>query len=406
MNAHGRRVGLIGLVAIGAILASVLGGQRHLAGPARAADVPRAECETKAYALCQWHEAPNGQRPAAQTVRAAHPRTAAMNEHPPIAIPSGRPVPWQALLQGEYVGPPRLPHVPKYLVRAGDQLEFIYRRKREMTSEPYRLNVGDTIRVESATDEKLNRDLTIQLDGTITLAHAIQVRAAGRTIEELTAEIEERYKKLYKVPAITVTPLDTERKLQDLLSAVDSRFGAGGLIQQTIVSPEGTIQLPGIGNVPVNGLTIEEIEKEVEARYAEIVQGIGVTPRLVQIAPRFVYVGGEVRNPGRYTLEGPTTVIMAISMAGGWNFGGNLREIIVYRRADDWRLVATKLDLHDALLMGRDVCPDDIWLRDSDIVYIPKSQLLARTNAIELFFTQGLYRIIPINLSFSGNSTL
>jgi polysaccharide export outer membrane protein len=166
------------------------------------------------------------------------------------------------------------------------------------------------------------------------------------------------------------------------------------------------VQLPGIGNVPVIGLTLDELQMEIEQRYAQVVLGIGVTPVLNQIAPRFVYVGGEVRNPNRYTLEAPTTAIMAIEMAGSWLYGANLREIVVFRRGDDWRLIATKLDLQQALI-GKRPCPkDEIWLRDSDIIYVPKGKHLLRVNDIDLFFTRGLYRILPVNGSFSWSSRM
>ena len=120
---------------------------------------------------------------------------------------AARLIDWQAYAQGEYVGHERLAHVPEYRFRVDDQLDMIYRLTREETPTPYRLNVGDEIRVESFTDPELNRDLIVQPDGTITLRLLGQVHATGRTVAMLTAALEELYKKYYKVPAITVTPL-------------------------------------------------------------------------------------------------------------------------------------------------------------------------------------------------------
>ncbi|MGW8257680.1 MAG: polysaccharide biosynthesis/export family protein, partial [Thermoguttaceae bacterium] len=88
---------------------------------------------------------------------------------------------WQAYAQGEYVGHARLAHVPEYRLRVDDQLDMTYRLTREETPNPYKLNVGDEIRVESFTDPDLNRDLLIQPDGTITLRLLGQVHATGRT---------------------------------------------------------------------------------------------------------------------------------------------------------------------------------------------------------------------------------
>ncbi len=323
---------------------------------------------------------------------------------------SRRPIPWEVLAQGEYVGPFRDVHVPEYRLRVGDDVEFIYRLTRVESNQPYELNVGDHVRVESLIDPTLDRDLVIQPDGMITLRMLGQIRAARRTVTELRDELEERYKKYYKVPAITVTPVQVNTRLEDLRSAVDSRFGpTGGQSQQSQVTPEGTIQLPAIGSVPAQGLTLEELKEEIDERYSHIVDGIGVTPRLFRRAARYVYVVGEVRQPGRYTLEAPTTAMQAIALAGGWNNGGNLRQIVVFRRTDDWRLIATKLDLRGALL-GERPCPaDEVWVRDSDIVVVPKSQLLRTDDFIELVFTRGIYGVLPmqgISLNFQKLSSL
>jgi polysaccharide export outer membrane protein len=319
-----------------------------------------------------------------------------------------RPIPWQVFAQGEYVGPARLEHVPEYRIRVDDVLECIYRLTRNESLTPYRLNVGDTVRVESITDEKIDRDLVIQPDGSITLRLVGQVRAGGRTVEELSGELEEQYKQYYKVPAITVTPVKVDTKLEDLRAAVDSQFGAGRQTRRVRVTPEGTVQLPAIGSVPAQGLTMDELKREIEERYALIVEGIEITPVLFERAPRFLYVIGEVRTPGRFDLTGPTTLMQAIALAGGWNNGGNLREIVVFRRAEDWRLIATRIDIRGALL-GQRPCPaDEIWLRDSDIVVVPKMPIQLLDDFIELVFTRGIYGVIPLSTSINiaSSSTL
>lgn len=311
------------------------------------------------------------------------------------------PIPWQEYAQGEYVGHARLAHVPIYRLRVDDQLEFVYRVTREETSEPYRLNVGDVVMVESFTDEGLDRELVVQPDGTITLRLLGQVHAARRTVDELRQKLNELYGQYYKEPAITVTPMKVNTKLEDLRATVDARAGQGGQNLRNRITPEGTIQLPVLGSVRVNGLTIDELHQELNARYAEEIDGIEVTPILQQRAPRYAYVLGEVRTPGRFTLEGPTTVMQALAMAGGWNVGANLRQVVVFRRGDDWRLMATLLDLRGALY-AKEPCPsDEIWLNDTDIVVVPKSPILVADDMINLVFTRGLYGVLPFNASVS-----
>lgn len=314
---------------------------------------------------------------------------------------AARPLDFQPFAQGEYVGHSRLPHVNEYRLRVDDVIEFVFRLTREETTRPYLLNVGDEVRVESFTDSSLNRDLLIQPDGTITLRLIGQMRATKRTVVQLRDELEAAYTKYYKIPAITVTPLKVNTKLEDLRATVDARAGAGGQNRQARVTPEGTIALPAIGSVPVQGLTLAELKRELDERFAAEVEGIEVTPVLLTRAPRYAYVLGEVRTPGRYTLEGPTTVMQMIALAGGWNVGANTRQIVVFRRGDDWRLLATMLDLRGALY-GKMPCPaDEIWVNDADIIVIPKSPILVLDDIINLVFTRGIYGVAPYNVSTS-----
>jgi len=321
---------------------------------------------------------------------------------------NARSLAWQMYAQGEYVGHARIQHVPEYRLRVDDVLDLVYRLTREESPTPYKLNVGDEIRVESFTDAALNRDLLLQPDGTITLRLLGQVHATGRTVTQLKDVLEKLYKKYYKVPAITVTPLRVNTKLEDLRATVDSRYGAGGQQRLARVTPAGNISLPVLGSVFVQGLTLSELQVELNERYQEQIFGIEIVPVLAQRAPRYVYVLGEVGTPGRFELTGPTTLLQALSMAGSWNVGAYLRQIVVFRRADDWSLMATMVDLR-AALHGKQPCPPgEIWLDDSDMVIVPKNPILVADDFIELVFTRGIYGVFPLDatISFAKLSSL
>ena len=312
-----------------------------------------------------------------------------------------RPVDFDQFGQGEYIGPPRNHHVPRYRMRVDDQVNLVFRLTRELTTDDYRFQVGDQLRIErEALDDEtstpgFNRLLTVLPDGTITLPLIGRVRAVGRTVDGLRSEIEDKSKTLYKVAIWTVTPETVQARLEDLRNAVDARQGNGGQAIALVVSPDGTIQPPGLGSVCVQGLTLDEAKLELDQRYIDAgFRGIEVTPILIERAPRFVFVLGEVVQPGRFELQGPTTVMQAIALAQGWNIGGKLRQVIVFRRAEDWRLVATQLNLRGALF-GRHPTPkDEIFLRDSDIVLVPKSPIQRIDDAINLVFTQGVNELL------------
>ncbi len=322
---------------------------------------------------------------------------------------ASRPIPWEVFAQGEYVGPARLAHVPVYRLRVDDQLAFVYRLSGQVSGQPYRLNVRDRIQVQSlSAPEVINREVIVEPDGTITLPLLGQVRAAGATLDELRNLLDDQLKRQIKDPRITVTPLEMNSNLQELRSSVDRRYGAGGQVSDARISPDGTVQLPAIGSVPAQGLTLEELEREIKARYAQIVEGLEVTPILTARAPRFVFVVGEVGLPGRYSMEGPTTLMQAITLAGSWKVGAQLNQVVVFRRDENWQLMATTVNIRESLLFKKPCPSGEIWLRDSDIVLVPKSPILCADDAINLIFTRGIYGVFPLSatLNFAKLSSL
>ncbi len=319
---------------------------------------------------------------------------AALSAHS-LPCSAGEPFAWDALAQGEYVGPARVPHVPEYRLRVDDEVEFSYRPAREVLGQSYQLEVGDVIRIESHIDAALTRDVTVQPDGTVDVLYLGPIRVVRRTVEEIAKDLNERYAKFYKVTDLNVLRVKTQTRLADLRAAALHRLGEGGPGLRVRITPEGTLSLPSIGVVPAQGLTLDEVRREVEARYREVVVGLEVTPILAHRAPRYLFVLGEVRHPGRYEMKGPTTVMQSIALAGGTVPGASAGQIVVFRRGDDWRLLATKLDVRGALA-GQ--CPspaDEIWLRDSDIVVLPKLSSHWCDDALGHLFGRGAHRGSP-----------
>ena len=271
-------------------------------------------------------------------------------------------------------------------MRVDDQVTLVYRLTRELDANEYEFNVGDELRVEGenltgdspdqggANMGEFDRSLVILPDGTITIPYIGQVRAAGRTVAQLRDEVQQKSKRWYKISDVDRYTHSCQHTTRRFAGVRRCTGGARWPIDRPCESaPDGTIQPPALGSVCVQGLSMDEAKFEIDQRYSQAgFSGIEVSPILTERAPTFVYVLGEVNQPGRFTLERPTTVMGAISLAGGWNIGGNLRQIIVFRRADDWRLVATRINLQGAL-MGKHPTPaDEIFLRDADIVLVPK----------------------------------
>lgn len=283
----------------------------------------------------------------------------------PSRIATG-PVPWQSMAGG----------LPEYRLRIDDQIEFVYRLANEEPSRDYQLEVGDVLRIESLVDDKLNRNLTVQSDGTIDLLLLGPVRIVRQTVAEVQSELNERYKKYYKLTDINLTRIMTHSRAASVLHAVKLTSGGQGKLVR--VAPDGTIALPAIGALPALGLSLAEIEREATERYRQIAPGLVISAGLAQRAPRFVYVVGEVRNPGRFELTGATSVMQSIALAGGWSCGSQPGCVAVLRRDEAGQLLATRLDVRGTL-SGE--CPSfahEFWVCDADVVVVAPIQHVRR----------------------------
>jgi polysaccharide export outer membrane protein len=107
------------------------------------------------------------------------------------------------------------------------------------------------------------------------------------------------------------------------------------LTKQLVVRPDGKITYPLIGEVQAAGLTVKELQKEISKRLEKFVTDANVTVILLKAQYYKVFVTGKVNKPGDFIVGRPTTVMQAISMAGGLTPFASPSSIVVMRRAGE-----------------------------------------------------------------------
>ena len=181
-------------------------------------------------------------------------------------------------------------------------------------------------------------------------------------------------------------------------------FGYQEVNQRITVSPEGSITIPNVGLVPVNGLTIEQATKRIKERmiksgYSSIASNQSfIQVGVGRIRSIRVSVIGEVKKPGTYTLSSLSTLFNALYLAGGPNEKGSFREIEVVRNG----VVITKMDAYDFLLKGDQ--SKNVRLSDQDVVRIPvaKNQVILKGEVKKPAIFEVLNNNLAELISFSG----
>ncbi len=165
----------------------------------------------------------------------------------------------------------------------------------------YRLYLGDSLTVAFPSAPELNRDVTVQPDGRISLPLIPQVMAADRSVPELQATLAQAY---------------------------------AGQLRQPLV--------------------------EVTVKTASPIQ---------------IFVAGQVKNPGVYTMPGDINALQGVVLAGDFLTGARRNEVVIIRRGPDGRAMMRVVDLRKAIYSAGGV--DAVPLRRFDIVYVPKTTLQA-----------------------------
>ncbi len=130
------------------------------------------------------------------------------------------------------------------------------------------------------------------------------------------------------------------------------------------VHSDGKITLPLVGDIQAGGLTAEEIQKNVTAALSKLIQKPNVTITVQQVLSQKYYMDGEIGRPGEYQLTAPTTVLEAISVAGGLRDFANGKKIYVLR--GDKRIHFNYKDV----IKGKNL-EQNIQLQPGDHVIVP-----------------------------------
>lgn len=141
-------------------------------------------------------------------------------------------------------------------------------------------------------------------------------------------------------------------------------YGASQKTTKAKVAPDGTINIPRIGPIPVSGMTVEQAQDRVRATMGHHYKNSTIKLSVGQTRTISINIMGEVQTPGTYTLSAFATVFHALYMAGGINELGTLRDIKVARNG---RIIST-VDVYEYILNGR--LAGNVELRDNDVIIV------------------------------------
>jgi polysaccharide export outer membrane protein len=172
--------------------------------------------------------------------------------------------------------------------------------------------------------------------------------------------------------AAVVSPINVNQSIYRLHegdSIMISVWKEAALQKQVVVLPDGSITFPLVGRVEVTGLTAQEVEQLITNKLKEYIPDPVVTAVVVGIDGNRAYVIGKVIHPGTIVINGPISVIQAISIAGGFDKFANESDIKVIRKAGPDNVKIFPVHYKD-IISGTDVSTN-IYLQAGDTIVVP-----------------------------------
>ncbi|MGA1844049.1 MAG: SLBB domain-containing protein [bacterium] len=226
----------------------------------------------------------------------------------------------------------------------------------------YTIGPQDRLKIEVWDNPDLTREVSVSLMGTFTFPLIGEVQAEGLTTDQVRRELVRLLADGYLIdPQVTVTISEYRSKQVNVLgevknpgtypytrrtSLIEMISLAGGLTEEA--GPEAFILRSGQGlptglpgaeaaepsdsdpNFSMKRVDLHELLQAGENIYFLLQEDDTI------YIPRadFYYVLGEVNKPGQYKLEKDTTVLKAITTAGGNTKKANLKRVTVVRDID------------------------------------------------------------------------
>ncbi len=142
-------------------------------------------------------------------------------------------------------------------------------------------------------------------------------------------------------------------------------YGTQNKRLQLIVGRDGRVNLPDIGPISVGGESFDAARESIEARVQHQMMGVHASVSMGDTRSIRVFVVGEAKYPGTYTISGLSTITSALYAAGGAKRAGSLRTVQLKRHG----ALVRQFDLYDLLIRGD--TSDDAKLLQGDVIFIP-----------------------------------
>lgn len=291
----------------------------------------------------------------------------------------------------------RLPRIGREVMARGlTPAELTARLEREYTQLLRKPKVVLSVQKSGLEElQKISATYTVDRDGRLILPRLGALPVLGRNAAEISAALSERASQEFD------NRIEAHASLVAISSkSNDPRLAPDGqqyFRSSVKVSPDGTTFVPEAGNFQAAGKTLAELTEALQKAFARVYQNpVDVRIGLQESANLNVFIGGEVRSPGKYSIQNAQTLMQLISNAGWITEAADISKIVLLHAVAENDYVLYRTNLVE-VIDGEARLRQDLRLSPRDIVIVPKSGVAQ----VNVWVDQYIRRMLPFTTSFT-----
>ena len=142
-------------------------------------------------------------------------------------------------------------------------------------------------------------------------------------------------------------------------------YGKKNVEYRLVIQRDGQLLIPEVGPINTLGLNLKELRELIKTEFQQRFIGANAVITVADVRSIQVLITGEANTPGRYTVNGLSTLLNAVLSSGGIKRSGTLRDIQLKRNGK----TIEHFDLYDLLLKGD--TRHDVRLVQGDVLFVP-----------------------------------
>jgi len=249
---------------------------------------------------------------------------------------------------------------------------------------------------------RLSGDYYVGAGGNIAIPELGNFSVLGKTEQQLEKILSEAASQKFK----NNVKVHTSIYDVNMRDRVDNRITLSGVKmyinsdnRPTRIGDDGLIYVPDLGDIEAQGKTLAEFKEEVTKKLQVSYQNpIKVNVSIVEYADHNIFIGGEVRQPGRYPFSNKLSLLKLIALAGWSNENADLANVLLLRAndADGYTIYSTNLA---EVMEGKGSSAQDFKISPQDLIIVPPTEIV-KTNRL---MAQYVRNLLPFGTSVSYN---